>query len=70
MQLFWIQLTAALHLVTFFPPFCGTVPGHDGKLVFGLLGGKPVVLMRGRIHYYEGHPMWRVSDIFWVWVCM
>ncbi|PVD25755.1 hypothetical protein C0Q70_13415 [Pomacea canaliculata] len=38
-----------------------TVPGHDGKLVFGLLGGKPVVLMRGRIHYYEGHPMWRVA---------
>ncbi|XP_041352696.1 purine nucleoside phosphorylase-like isoform X2 [Gigantopelta aegis] len=38
-----------------------TVPGHVGKLVFGLLKGKPVVLMRGRFHYYEGYPMWKVA---------
>ncbi|KAK7103545.1 purine nucleoside phosphorylase-like [Littorina saxatilis] len=38
-----------------------TVPGHEGKLVFGLLQGKAVVLMRGRFHYYEGYPMWKVA---------
>ncbi|XP_069105980.1 purine nucleoside phosphorylase-like [Argopecten irradians] len=31
-----------------------TVAGHAGKLVFGKLGGKPVVLMKGRVHFYEG----------------
>ncbi|XP_033727805.1 purine nucleoside phosphorylase-like [Pecten maximus] len=31
-----------------------TVTGHAGKLVFGQLGGKPVVLMKGRVHFYEG----------------
>ncbi|KAK7493386.1 hypothetical protein BaRGS_00015286 [Batillaria attramentaria] len=38
-----------------------TVAGHAGKLVFGYLQGKPVVLMRGRFHYYEGYPMWKVA---------
>jgi purine-nucleoside phosphorylase len=32
-----------------------TVEGHKGKLVCGLLSGKPVVAMRGRFHYYEGY---------------
>lgn len=34
-----------------------TVEGHPGKLLFGLLGGKPVVAMQGRFHYYEGWTM-------------
>lgn len=34
-----------------------TVPGHCGELVFGLLEGVPTVCMRGRFHWYEGHPM-------------
>ena len=32
-----------------------TVEGHQGRLVFGLLGGKRVVAMQGRFHYYEGY---------------
>ena len=34
-----------------------TAPGHKGRFVFGRLGGKSVVCMQGRVHYYEGHPM-------------
>lgn len=33
-----------------------TVPGHAGRFVFGRLEGVPVVLMKGRVHLYEGHP--------------
>ena len=32
-----------------------TVEGHHGKLIFGTLGGKKVVCMAGRFHYYEGY---------------
>ena len=32
-----------------------TVEGHSGRLIFGLLGGKKVVAMQGRFHYYEGY---------------
>ena len=38
-----------------------TVEGHSGKLIFGLLGGKKVVAMQGRFHYYEGYPMDQVT---------
>ena len=33
------------------------VVGHAGTLVAGTLGGVPIVVLAGRIHYYEGHPM-------------
>lgn len=32
-----------------------TVEGHSGKLLFGILGGKQVVAMAGRFHFYEGY---------------
>jgi purine-nucleoside phosphorylase len=34
-----------------------TVEGHSGKLIFGQLGGRNVVAMQGRFHYYEGYGM-------------
>jgi purine-nucleoside phosphorylase len=32
-----------------------TVPGHAGKFLFGKISGKDVILMKGRVHLYEGH---------------
>lgn len=34
-----------------------TVEGHSGKLIFGKLGGKNIVAMQGRFHFYEGYNM-------------
>ncbi|MCQ2135654.1 MAG: purine nucleoside phosphorylase I, inosine and guanosine-specific [Bacteroidales bacterium] len=34
-----------------------TVLGHKGVFIFGKLGGKPVVAMQGRFHFYEGYSM-------------
>lgn len=34
-----------------------TVAGHKGRFVFGYVGKKPVVIMQGRVHYYEGYSM-------------
>ena len=39
-----------------------TVEGHDGKLIFGRLGGKEVLAMKGRFHYYEGYSMQQVTS--------
>ncbi|MCM1377682.1 MAG: purine-nucleoside phosphorylase [Clostridium sp.] len=38
-----------------------TVEGHSGKLIFGYLGGKYVMAMSGRFHYYEGYDMKQVT---------
>lgn len=37
-----------------------TVAGHKGQFVFGYAGKAPVVIMQGRVHYYEGYP---VTDV-------
>lgn len=39
---------------------CSTAPGHKGQFVAGRFGGKPVICMQGRLHFYEGHAL---SDI-------
>lgn len=38
-----------------------TAPGHKGSLIVGKLSGKPVFMMNGRFHYYEGYPMETVT---------
>ena len=38
-----------------------TVEGHSGNLIFGTLGGKRVMAMQGRFHYYEGYDMKQVT---------
>jgi purine-nucleoside phosphorylase len=38
-----------------------TVVGHQGELVIGTLGGRPVLAQSGRFHLYEGHPAERAA---------
>ncbi len=38
-----------------------TAAGHKGNIIAGTLGGKYVVAMQGRFHYYEGYPMEQVT---------
>ncbi|MCL5036135.1 MAG: purine-nucleoside phosphorylase [Chloroflexi bacterium] len=42
-----------------FPP--STVEGHAGEMVIGRLDGKPVLVMKGRIHFYEGYSLKQVT---------
>jgi purine-nucleoside phosphorylase len=48
-----IEVEIAYSDIPHFP--VSTVEGHSGKLIFGQLGGKTVVAMAGRFHYYEGY---------------
>lgn len=44
------------------PHFCPTtIEGHEGKLITGMVGKVPVVVMQGRIHAYEGHDLHQVT---------
>ena len=38
-----------------------TVEGHSGKMIFGKLGGKDILAMQGRFHFYEGYSMKEVT---------
>jgi purine-nucleoside phosphorylase len=38
-----------------------TVESHKGRLIFGVLGGKNVMAMQGRFHYYEGYSLQEVT---------
>lgn len=47
------QIEIAYRDIPDFP--VSTVQGHAGKLIYGNFGGKKVVAMKGRFHYYEGY---------------
>ena len=51
--------TISYDLIPHFP--VSTVESHAGRLIFGTLGGKAVVAMQGRFHYYEGYDMKEVT---------
>lgn len=53
-----IACTIDYHEIAYFP--VSTVAGHAGKFLFGTIQGIPVVIMQGRVHYYEGYSMQEV----------
>lgn len=53
-----IQTEISYDKIPHFP--VSTVESHAGKLLFGMLGGKEVVAMQGRFHYYEGYNMQQI----------
>lgn len=54
-----IETTLPYETIPHFP--LSTVEFHSGKLLLGTLGGKPVVVMQGRFHFYEGYTMQQVT---------
>lgn len=50
-----VEAVVDYHEIEGFP--VSTVPGHKGRFLFGYVGGMPVVVMQGRVHYYEGYAM-------------
>ena len=54
-----IETSLAYEDIPNFP--VSTVKGHGGKLLFGSLNGKEVVMLSGRFHYYEGYTMQEVT---------
>ena len=61
------RLAAEIEVVDAFPYSeipnfpVSTVVGHSGRLLFGRLGGKEVMALEGRFHYYEGYTMKEVT---------
>ncbi len=45
--------------IPYFRP--STAPGHAGRLVLGYLEGRPVAVMQGRMHYYEGYSLEEIA---------
>ncbi|WP_430928582.1 purine-nucleoside phosphorylase [Polaribacter marinivivus] len=54
-----IEKEVAYSEIPHFPE--ATVEFHSGKLIFGDLSGKKVVVMSGRFHLYEGYNSWEVT---------
>lgn len=54
-----VEKELAYNFIPHFP--ISTVESHFGKLIFGELGGKVVVAMQGRMHYYEGYSIHQVT---------
>ena len=38
-----------------------TAPGHEGKIIFGKIHGKNIIMLQGRVHFYEGYSMKAVT---------
>jgi len=53
-----VQYSIPYEEIPHFP--VSTVESHSGRLIFGFLAGRPVVVMQGRFHYYEGYTMEQV----------
>jgi purine-nucleoside phosphorylase len=53
------EATISYEEIPHFP--VSTVEGHAGRLIFGKLGGKRVLAMQGRFHYYEGYSMQEIT---------
>lgn len=53
-----VEAVVDYHDIDGFP--VSTAPGHKGRFIFGYVREVPVVIMQGRIHYYEGYP---ISDV-------
>lgn len=53
-----VEATLDYHEIEGFP--VSTVAGHKGRFIFGYVEEVPVVIMQGRVHYYEGYP---ISDV-------
>lgn len=45
---------------------CSTVAGHVGRFVVGVLGGRQVICMQGRLHGYEGNTSQEVAFPIWL----
>jgi purine-nucleoside phosphorylase len=54
-----IELEISYDEIPHFP--VSTVESHAGKLLFGKLGGKQIVAMQGRFHFYEGYTMQQIA---------
>ena len=53
-----VEATVGYDEIEGFP--VSTVPGHQGRFVFGRVENVPIVVMQGRVHFYEGYP---ISDV-------
>ncbi|MFL5381882.1 MAG: purine-nucleoside phosphorylase [Longimicrobiaceae bacterium] len=54
-----VETSIAYEEIPHFP--LSTVESHSGRLLFGTLGGKPVMAMQGRFHRYEGYTLQQVT---------
>ena len=54
-----IEITIPYSEIKNFP--VSTVEFHEGKLIFGKLAGKSIVVMQGRFHFYEGYSMKEIT---------
>lgn len=54
-----VKISIPYHEIPNFPE--ATVEFHKGNLIYGFVQGKPVLVMQGRFHYYEGYSMQQVT---------